>query len=58
MADDQDADVESDDDEQDDDEEGEDGGDEESTDDPLHVVVEAVCLVPAIAPVWGAHLPS
>ena len=39
-----------------DDDEEEEGGDEEGTDDPLHVVVEAVCLVPAVAPVRGAHL--
>ena len=31
--------------------------DEGNTNDPLHVVVEGVCLVPAVAPVWVvAHL--
>ena len=61
LTDDQDAVVDGDDDEQgddDDDEQEEECGDEEITDDPLHVVVEAVCLVPAVALVWGAHLPS
>ena len=33
------------------------GGDKDSTDDPLHVVVEGVGLVPAVALVWVvAHL--
>ena len=33
------------------------GGDKDITNDPLHVVVEVVGLVPAIAPVWVvAHL--
>ena len=58
MADDKDAVVDGDNDEQDDDDDEKEGGDEESTDDPLHVVVEAVCLVPAVAPVGGAHLSS
>ena len=33
------------------------GGDKDITNDPLHVVVEVLGLVPAIAPVWVvAHL--
>ena len=42
-----------------DDEESDDDDGQGDTDDPLHVVVEAVCLVPAVAPVWVfAHLSS
>ena len=33
------------------------GGDKDSTDDPLHVVVEGVGLVPAVALVWVVAHP-
>ena len=40
-----------------DDEDDQGDDDEGNTNDPLHVVVEAVCLIPAVAPVWVvAHL--